>query len=284
MKRATMSDERRKELGESDAPVEDELHEAFDSIVEEGAERLHRTLANILITGLFGGLEVGVGVMAYLAVLHQTGDHLLAGLAFGIGFIALLLAHSELFTENFLLPIAAVVAREASAAKLAKLWIGTLLANLAGGWVFMWLIAQAFPQWHTTMMTAGEHFAGAPLTLQTAVLGILGGSTITLMTRMQNGTTSDPAKIIAAVAGGFLLAGLQLFHSILDSLLIFGAIQAGAEINYLQWLGWFGYTLLFNIIGGVLLITALRLVRTKDLVKERRKQSPADPDAPRTRR
>ena len=284
MKRATMSDERRKELGESDAPVEDELHEAFDSIVEEGAERLHRTLANILITGLFGGLEVGVGVMAYLAVLHQTGDHLLAGLAFGIGFIALLLAHSELFTENFLLPIAAVVAREASAAKLAKLWIGTLLANLAGGWVFMWLIAQAFPQWHTTMMTAGEHFAGAPLTLQTAVLGILGGSTITLMTRMQNGTTSDPAKIIAAVAGGFLLAGLQLFHSILDSLLIFGAIQAGAEISYLQWLGWFGYTLLFNIIGGVLLITALRLVRTKDLVKERRKQSPADPDAPRTRR
>jgi len=284
MKRATMSDERRKELGESDAPVEDELHEAFDSIVEEGAERLHRTLANILITGLFGGLEVGVGVMAYLAVLHQTGDHLLAGLAFGIGFIALLLAHSELFTENFLLPIAAVVAREASAAKLAKLWIGTLLANLAGGWVFMWLIAQAFPQWHTTMMTAGEHFAGAPLTLQTAVLGILGGSTITLMTRMQNGTTSDSAKIVAAVAGGFLLAGLQLFHSILDSLLIFGAIQAGAEISYLQWLGWFGYTLLFNIIGGVLLITALRLVRTKDLVKERRKQSPADPDAPRTRR
>jgi len=284
MKRVTMSDERRKELGESDAPVEDELHEAFDSIVEEGAERLHRTLANILITGLFGGLEVGVGVMAYLAVLHQTGDHLLAGLAFGIGFIALLLAHSELFTENFLLPIAAVVAREASAAKLAKLWIGTLLANLAGGWVFMWLIAQAFPQWHTTMMTAGEHFAGAPLTMQTAVLGILGGSTITLMTRMQNGTTSDPAKIVAAVAGGFLLAGLQLFHSILDSLLIFGAIQAGAEINYLQWLGWFGYTLLFNIIGGVLLITALRLVRTKDLVKERRKQSPADPDAPRTKR
>jgi formate/nitrite transporter FocA (FNT family) len=284
MKRATMSDERRKELGESDAPVEDELHEAFDTIVEEGAERLHRTLATILITGLFGGLEVGVGVMAYLAVLHETGDHLLAGLAFGIGFIALLLAHSELFTENFLLPIAAVVAREASAAKLAKLWIGTLLANLAGGWVFMWLIAQAFPQWHTTMMAAGEHFAGAPLTLQTAVLGILGGSTITLMTRMQNGTTSDPAKIVAAVAGGFLLAGLQLFHSILDSLLIFGAIQAGAEISYLQWLGWFGYTLLFNIIGGVLLITALRLVRTKDLVKERRKQSPADPDAPRTKR
>jgi formate/nitrite transporter FocA (FNT family) len=284
MKRAPMSDERRKELGDSDSPVEDELHEAFDSIVEGGAERLHRTLPTILITGLFGGLEVGLGVMAYLAVLTKTGDHLLAGLAFSIGFIALLLAHSELFTENFLLPIAAVVAREASVTKLAKLWVGTLVANLAGGWFFMWLIVQAFPQWHTTLMSAGEHFAGSPLTLQTAVLGILGGSTITLMTRMQIGTDSDLAKIVAAVAGGFLLAGLQLFHSILDSLLIFGAIQAGANITFLQWLGWFGYTLLFNIVGGVLLVTALRLVRTKELVKERRDQSPADPDAPHKRR
>ena len=79
-----MSDERRKELGEGDSPVEDELHEAFDSIVEGGAERLHRPLRTILITGFFGGLEVGLGVMAYLAVLAQTGDHLLAGLAFGI--------------------------------------------------------------------------------------------------------------------------------------------------------------------------------------------------------
>ena len=279
-----MSEERRRELGDSDSPVEDELHSAFDSIVEKGADRLHRTLPTILITGLFGGLEVGLGVMAYLAVLAQTGNHLVAGLAFGVGFIALLLAHSELFTENFLLPIAAVVAREASVRKLGKLWAGTLVANLVGGWIFMWLVVQAFPQWHATVISAGEHFAGSPLSLQTAVLGILGGSTITLMTRMQNGTDSDPAKIVAAVVGGFLLAGLQLFHSILDSLLIFGAILAGANITYLQWLGWFGYTLLFNIIGGVLLVTVLRLVRTKELVKERRRQAPADPDAPRGRR
>lgn len=277
-------DERRKELGDSDAPVEDGLTTAFNSIVEGGAERLHRKFRTMLITGLFGGLEVGLGVMAYLAVLTETGDHLLAGLAFGIGFIALLLAHSELFTENFLLPIAAVVAREASVAKLGKLWGGTLIANLVGGWIFMWLIVQAFPQWHSTLMTAGEHFAGSPLTVQSAALAILGGSTITLMTRMQNGTKSDSAKIVAAVAGGFLLAGLQLFHSILDSLLIFGAIQAGADITYLQWLAWFGYTLLFNIIGGVLLVTSLRLVRTKELVAERRKQAPADPDAPRKKR
>lgn len=73
---------------------------------------------------------------------------------------------------------------------------------------------------------------------------------MTLLTRMQQGTSSDVARIIAAMAAGFLLAGLQLFHSILDSLLIFGAIHAGAEVDYVQWIEWFGYTVGFNIVGG----------------------------------
>ena len=276
-----MTDQRRRELGQSDGPVEDDLQESFDNTVGTGAERLHRTFRAILITGLFGGLEVGLGIMGLLAVLTETGDHLLAGLAFGIGFIAILLAHSELFTENFLMPIVAVTAREASLAQLGKLWGGTLLANLVGGWIIMWLITTAFPEWDATLATSAAHFIDAPFSLQTIVLAALGGSTITLMTRMQQGTQSDVARIIAAVAGGFLLAGLQLFHSILDSLLIFGAIISGADITYLQWLGWFGYTLLFNILGGVLLVTALRLLRTKELVVERRRSSPDDPDAPR---
>ncbi|BDZ46718.1 formate/nitrite transporter family protein [Naasia aerilata] len=276
-----MSDERRRELGEGDAPVEGQLEESFDAIVDEGAQRLHRSTASMLITGLFGGLEVGLGVLGYLAVLHETGSHLLAGLAFGIGFMALLLAHSELFTENFLVPVAAVAAKEASLLQLAKLWGGTLLANLVGGWIFMWLLVQAFPQWKPEYDTTAHSFVDPGLTLQTAVLAILAGSTITLMTRMQQGADSDVGKILAALAGGFLLAGLSLHHSVLDSLLIFGGIHAGADVSYLDWLRWFGPTVLFNLVGGVGLVTALRLVRTKPLIEERRAQAPDDPDAPR---
>jgi formate/nitrite transporter FocA (FNT family) len=83
------------------------------------------------------------------------------------------------------------------------------------------------------------------------------------------------------VVGAFLLYGLQLFHSILDSLLIFGAIHAGVQVDYLDWLGWFGYTLLFNILGGLLLVTSLRLLRNKELIRERRDDAPEDPDAAR---
>ncbi|MDM7891287.1 formate/nitrite transporter family protein [Curtobacterium caseinilyticum] len=273
-----MTDDRRREVGEGDAPVEDEIEESFDAVVDEGAERLQRTMRVVLATGFAGGLEVGLGVMGYLAVLHETDSHLLAGLAFSVGLIALHLAHSELFTENFLMPIVALIAREGTVGQLLRLWLGTLLSNLAGGWVVMWLVVHAFPQWHTVLEESARHYVDTPFGLQAVVLAVLGGSTITLMTRMQQGTDSDPAKLVAAVVGGFLLAGLQLFHSILDSLLVFGAIQAGASITYGQWLGWFGYTLLFNVLGGVVLVTSLRIVRSADLLQGRRRTAPDAPD------
>jgi formate/nitrite transporter FocA (FNT family) len=263
---------RRREIGETDAPVEDELQQSFAQIVDEGTQRLHRTWRTVLVTGTFGGMEVGVGVMAYLAVQHETGNHLLAGLAFGVGFVALLLAKSELFTENFLVPITALMAGEAGWRDLLKLYGATLAANLVSGWLFMWLVVLAFPQWTPTLTEAATHYVSAPFGLQSVCLAVLGGSTITLMTRMQHGTTSDGAKIVAAFAGGFLLAGLQLFHSILDSLLIFGAIHADAPIGYGDWLGWFAYTVVFNVLGGLLLVTALRLLRTKELLQEHREQ------------
>lgn len=264
---------RRRELGDNAGPVEEEIEESFDRTVDEGAQRLNRTFPDVLITGLFGGFEIGIGVIAYLAVLHETDNHLLAGLAFSAGLIALLLAKSELFTEGFLVPIAAVTAKQASLAQLGRLWSGTLVANLAGGWIFMLIAMNAFPQWAGTVTTSAEHYVDAGFSWESICLALLGGSTITLMTRMQHGTEEMSGKLMAAVVGGFVLSGLQLFHSILDSLLIFGAILAGADISYLDWLGWFGYTVVFNVIGGILLVTALRLVRDRKLVEREREKT-----------
>ena len=109
-----------------------------------------------------------------------------------------------------------------------------MFANLVGGWVIMWLIMLGFPELHAQTIESGVHFATAPLSARTLALAVLGGMVITLMTRMQHGTDSVPGKIAAAIAGAFLLAGTRLFHSILDSLLIFGALATGkAPFGYL---------------------------------------------------
>lgn len=92
------------------------------------------------------------------ALGHSLGAKLVAGLAFSIGFIAVTMARSELFTEDFLVPVVTVVARQATVRNLFRLWAATLVANLAGGWVIMWLVMLAFPELATTAVASGSTY------------------------------------------------------------------------------------------------------------------------------
>src|ERR1700744_4021774 len=106
------------------------VEEAFDRLVSEGSDRLDRPLLALVATGFLGGVDIGVGVLAYLVVDDRTGQPLLGAAAFTIGFIALLLARSELFTENFLVPVTARVAGRGTWFRLLRLWGGTLGGHL----------------------------------------------------------------------------------------------------------------------------------------------------------
>ena len=198
-----MSQTSQRELGDSDRPIEDELEDAFARMIDEGTQRLHRTWREVLVTGFFGGTEVAMGVLAYLSVLHATHDPLLAGLAFSIGFLSLLLGRSELFTEGFLVPVTTVAAKRASVSQLLKLWTGTLIANLVGGWLLMWLIMTAFPKLRAQTIESATHYIAAPISAETVALTLLGGMAITLMTRMQHGTDAMVGKIAAAIDSAF---------------------------------------------------------------------------------
>src|SRR3954469_4241143 len=130
----------------SSAVNEQEVEDTLQRTVEEGKRRLTRGWAPLLATGLVGGIDVGTGVLALLVVEAETGNTLLAGLAFSIGFIALTMARSELFTEDFLVPVGTVIARQAPLLSLLRLWAGTAGANLVGGWAFTLLIVTGFPE------------------------------------------------------------------------------------------------------------------------------------------
>jgi hypothetical protein len=91
------------------AVAEQAVEETFIGVVDEGRRRLSRPWVALLATGAVGGIDVGTGVLAMLLVVHATGSMLLGALAFPIGFIAVTLARSELFTEDFLIPVSAVI-------------------------------------------------------------------------------------------------------------------------------------------------------------------------------
>ncbi|GIG28158.1 hypothetical protein Cma02nite_07580 [Cellulomonas marina] len=147
----------------------------------------------------------------------------------------------------------------------------TLVLNLVGGWVMTWLIVHALPTVRATAFEAGEHIGTAPLDLTSFSSAVLAGAVITLMTRMQHATESIGVKVVPAILFGALLAGAQLFHSVLDSLLMFAALQVGADFGYLDWLARLGWLVLGNVLGGVVLVTAIRLLRVQHrVVQERR--------------
>ena len=169
-----------------------------------------------------------------------------------------------------MLPVNAVVAGHGTVRQLVRLWSVTLVTNLAGGWLFMWLVVHAFPRYLDDLVKAAESYVTAGFSLETACLALLAGSTITLMTRMGQGASSDVMTAIISLIGGLLVVGLQMHHGALASILVFGAMQAGAPISVGQWLGWFWWVTLLNMVGGMLLMTAPRLVRTWELVREER--------------
>ncbi|WP_422117690.1 formate/nitrite transporter family protein [Brachybacterium sp. UNK5269] len=262
--------EERRRLGASDEPVEDALVQEFENTVTEGANRLNRTWRALVITGLFGGIDVGIGLLAMLAVIDATGSKLLGGLAFGIGLYALRLAHSELFTEDFLVPINAVVARHGTWRQLLRLWVTTLVTNLAGGWAFTWLVVAGFPRFEDVLVETATSYLEDGLTLETGVLALLAGFTITLITRMSQGSDEGIATLANSLISGFLVVGLAMHHGALTSAIIFGAMHAGADLAYLDWLLWFAWVIPLNMIGGLVILTIPRLVRTWELIRKER--------------
>jgi formate/nitrite transporter FocA (FNT family) len=249
---------------------EPEVEEAFDRLVDEGEVRLARPTLALISTGLLGGIDIGTGVLAYLLVDERTRNPLLAGMAFSIGFVALLLARSELFTENFLVPVSTVVAGKAGILALVRLWVVTLAANLVGGWIVVWLIITARPDLKVTAIGAGTHYADLGVSLRSFALAVLAGAVITLMTRMQHSTDNLGVQLVPAILFGALLSGGQLFHCVLDSLLMFAALISHAPFGYLDWLSALGWSALGNVLGGTVLVTALRLLRVPHRVSESR--------------
>ncbi len=247
--------------GRPRAEHDPELESTFQAAVEEGTLRLRRSLPTLLATGLVGAIDLAIGVIALLVVEHETGSDLLGALAFTIGFIALTLARGELFTENFLVPVTAVIAHQARIRELMRLWAGTFAANLVGGWLIMGLVMFAQPTLAETARRVAGQYPAMGLSWQAFALAILGGAVITVMTWMERNSETQGPRIVAAIAASFVLAAVPLNHVIVSSLEMFAALHAGASFGYADYLGVTAWSMAGNMVGGLLLVTLLRLVQ-----------------------
>lgn len=258
--------EQRRRLGGDEFDIEEELVDEAATTVVEGSKRLNRKWPELIVTGFFGGVDVGLGILAMVLVKQATGSDILAGMAFGIGLLALKLAHSELFTEEFLLPLNAVVAGQGTWVQVLRLWSVTLVTNLLGGLAFVWLIVLGLPEYHATITDYAVGYVDQSSLVVMIALSVLAGATITLSTRMQQGTTNDVVTALTCLVSGLLVIGLSMLHGALNAIVIFAAMLAGADISIGTFAQWFAIVIPFNMLGGLLVIALPRVVRTRRIL------------------
>jgi formate/nitrite transporter FocA (FNT family) len=118
------------------APQPEQIYERTR---EEGKRRLSRPVLELAATAAVGGFDVALGIAVYgltaAAVEPKGGEelaHLVGAIGFGIALVFIVVGRSELFTENFLVPITGLDRDRGSFLKLGELWAVSLLMNLVG--------------------------------------------------------------------------------------------------------------------------------------------------------
>jgi formate/nitrite transporter FocA (FNT family) len=258
----------------SDDALIPEPETIYERTKEEGRRRLTRPPLEEVSTALAAGFDIAAGIIVMALLVNFTERHfgrevahVLGAMGFGVGFVFLVVGRGELFTENFLVPIAGLDHEdgESSWRNLIKLWTISPIGNVIGGLVIILIVTthSVLPYGTGTAMQEFATTIHANGTLALFMSAVFAGALITAMTWFIEGqATMMPRMVIAWIVGFFLALG-QLNHVIVITLeLIFG-YRYGAHFNWAFIAGNFALAAAGNIVGGVGLVTLNRLTQGK---------------------
>ncbi len=250
-----------------------EPEEIFEHTRREGARRLQRPLLEVVSTALAAGFDIAAGVILLAALDAPLRRHFgvdaagVAGaLGFGLGFVFLLVGRGELFTENFLVPLAGLHGKPRNAwLKVGELWTVSPVGNVLAGLVIALIVSAhgVLPRGSGSVLVdvAGKIHANHPLA--NFLSAVFAGALITAMTWYVEGQESQGIRIAVGWATGAFLALAHLDHVIVVTIeLIFG-IRYGAHIPAAFVAGNFFLAAAGNMIGGIGLVTLNRFTQAK---------------------
>jgi len=239
---------------------------------EEGRRRLARPVLELAATALVGGFDVAFGVVALgLAAGAVAGSvrpelaHLVGALAFGIGFVFVVVGKSELFTENFLVPVAGLDRRSrASWLKLGELWSGALVLNLVGGVTLALIVTSkgVLPRGSQgELARLAERITSHSWTAE-LVSALVAGALMTLMTWFVEGAAETTGvRVVMSWIAGTLIALGTFNHAIVSTIeLVFG-MRYGAAVGVGDLFTNLGLAVAGNLVGGLGLVTFARFAQ-----------------------
>ena len=243
----------------------------WDQGFEEGERRMKRRPLGQASTALLGGFDVMLGLAlvftltgALMAVTTEDLSHAIGALPFGVAFVFITIGRSELFTENFLVPVGAFFAGRGTPAELYRMWGMTLVFNLAGIALLAALLAIDGVLPAAALEAAGllgDKFVDRGVA-EALASAIVAGVAITLYTWLILATATESAKVVIALIIGYVLLLPVLNHAIVS----FGEVMLAVFGDTTQTTVWevtrqLGIAVVGNTIGGIGFVTMTRLVQ-----------------------
>ncbi len=247
--------------------------EIYERTAAEGRERADAHIVGLVSRSFIAGFNIVFGILAF-GIVHslvaarlgsELGD-VLGSIAFGFGLVLLVVGRSELFSENFLDPVAAAVQDGGRMwALVARLWIVTLVVNLVGGAVLCLLMSveQSIPDdGHVPLVAVAEGIVALPADAA-FVRAVAAGALLTLMTWLLQAASSDGSRIAIAWSVGALVAIGPFNHVIVTELHLLLGDLYGAQVSAGDYLASLAIATAGNVVGGVVLVTVAHLGQAK---------------------
>jgi formate/nitrite transporter FocA (FNT family) len=235
----------------------------YEAIRQEGEDALKRRGGPLAFSGFAAGLSMGFSLVAEGLLRAHLPDQpwrpLISKLGYSIGFLIVILARQQLFTENTLTVILPLLMRKnfATLVRVLRLWGIVLAANLAGVVLFAFVVAHSDAFQPDARAAFGAVGAEAlAVTPGTAVLrGIFAGWLIALMIWLL--PYAETARVWVIIILSYLIGIGRLTHIVAGSAeVLYVAFTGAASPGAVVW-GYMLPTLIGNIIGGVALVAVL---------------------------
>jgi formate-nitrite transporter family protein len=234
------------------------------NVLLSGCEELERPAAALLWSSLASGLVIGysfVGAAYGASLAGEAGKHAAAAAAYPLGFILVILARSELFTENTLVPVIPFLESrdQKTFVNLLRVWGLLLLGNLAGAAIFGWTLAR------TGMVEPNLHAELQRIAASTTTgsfghilyAAVFAGWLIALLAWLLAATHATGAQIALIWLCTAPIAALHFRHSIAGAAEAFYRAASGAAGWGEMLTGFVVPAVLGNVIGGVMLVALL---------------------------
>jgi formate/nitrite transporter FocA (FNT family) len=234
-----------------------------DNVMSQANEELDRAASSLFISSLASGLAIGFSFLggAYAtSVVSPSHAGVAMAAAYPLGFILVIMARSELFTENTLTPVLPLLHRRSLEAlvKMLRVWVILLGGNLLGTVIFAWLMARtpAVPSpLRQAMIQVADHATSSPFLL-TLYQGIFAGWLIALLTWVLASTRRTGAQLALIWILTAPISAFGFKHSIVGSVEAFYRAWAGST-GWAPMVGFIAAAVIGNTIGGVLLVALL---------------------------